>query len=631
VRKLASIGVTVFIIMSVIFVTFMAMQGDPRFYLVPKGMSYDLTERIVEEMCLDQPLYVQFADYLVDTITGDFRISTAVATGYDVQDFIWKYVTHTIALLSLGLLGSLSVAAVLELFVTRRAKKGASIAAHAISLIFMSIPAFVLALAILYINAGLDLGLPLFGDGTRTHLDDEPSAITLVKHAILPVLTVVLLSTGFAVVILREGARVSRRDGDGEKTTLRSLATGLVALRPMMHFHVAWTMSIVMAVDLVFAYGGLGRLVFDAIVRRDYPTLMAALFLSAMIVLAAGIIVSTAVNVIARSRNEVAFSDWGRRIPREAKETPAVARESTSWQSWFVSLWKDYRASATGLAAIAILVILTVLGVLAPVLSTVPDPMDMNNAEPPLFPDWDNPLPPSLDPSPYTDLLHPLGTDRLGRDVYSMWLYSARDAVATALLLLIGSVAVGLVVGLLAVNTVFITGFPARLLDFFLTTGARAAIALPITAFVAVRMMLFEAENMVFAIPMLLAAFYAWAWMLVLRPVRRTAMSASGPVSGAWMTPPVIAETLSVTKFAVPLLLIAYFSLFMTGYGTPGDLTWSTTIYDAYMWGAFLSGEWFLIFPPVIGMSLMVIGLFAALDTAESVVRRNTSYPSSNV
>lgn len=631
VGKIASIAVTVFIIMSVIFVTFMVMQGDPHLYMVPKGMSYDLNERIVEEMRLDEPLFVQFADYLIDTLTGDFRISTAVAVGSDVQDFIWSSARDSVVLLSFGLLCSLAIATALELYVSRRDRRGPSIVVHAISLMFMSVPAFVLALTVLYLNANLDLGLPLFGDGTTTHQGDDVQVITLVKHAILPVLTVVLLSAGFAVILLREGVRVSRRNGNVDKTTLRSLATGMVAVRPMMHFHVAWTMSVVMAVDMVFAYGGLGRLLFDAVVRRDYPTLMAALFLSSIIVLAAGVIVSAAVHVIARSRNDFAFSDWGRRVPREAKEALAVARERASWQSWFVSLWKGYRASVAGLAAIVILVIFTVLGVLAPLLSTVPDPMNMDNAEPSLSLDWSNPLPPSLDPSPYTDLMHPLGTDRLGRDVYSMWLYSARDAVATALILLIGSVAVGLVVGLLAVSTVFITGFPARLLDFIFTIGARAAIALPITAFVVVRMMMFEAEDMVFAIPMLLVAFYAWAWMLVLRPVRRTSMSASGSVSGAWMTPPVVAETLSVAKFAVPLLLIAYFSLFMTGYRTPGDLTWSITLYDAYTGSAFLSGDWFLIFPPMFGMSLMVISLFAALDTAESVVRRSTSYPSSSI
>ena len=79
------------------------------------------------------------------------------------------------------------------------------------------------------------------------------------------------------------------------------------------------------------------------------------------------------------------------------------------------------------------------IAIFAPWLSTVKDPLDNDSFEPNMIPDdpsveeWVNPLPPSMTPSPYTDILHPLGTDHNGKDIWSLTLYGARASLFVGL------------------------------------------------------------------------------------------------------------------------------------------------------------------------------------------------------
>ncbi len=113
-------------------------------------------------------------------------------------------------------------------------------------------------------------------------------------------------------------------------------------------------------------------------------------------------------------------------------------------------IWRLLRANTLGFAGTIVLVIFILMAVLAPVISTVQDPNLVVNHEQTLEGLWDNPAPPSLDPSPYTGFRHPLGTDSIGQDVYSLTLYGARASLMVGFVATAISIVLGVVIGLFA-------------------------------------------------------------------------------------------------------------------------------------------------------------------------------------
>ena len=151
-KKAGSIALAVILVMSINFVTYMVLPGDPSATMTPKGSDHDLYERIIEEARLSDSLLVQYVDYILDTFTGDFRVSTSSRPFADIQEFIWDGVGKTLALLAFGLLGSFAIGVALERIAWGGRGRTRSTLVHGLSLLLVFVPAFSLALTILFVN-----------------------------------------------------------------------------------------------------------------------------------------------------------------------------------------------------------------------------------------------------------------------------------------------------------------------------------------------------------------------------------------------------------------------------------------------------------------------------------------------
>ncbi|MEW5747610.1 MAG: hypothetical protein AB1793_02310 [Candidatus Thermoplasmatota archaeon] len=624
VKKVTSVALAVLLLASFNFAAFYISQGDPLLWMVPKGSDYEIKEMIIDEARLDEPLYVQYLDYMLDTFTGDFRVSTSAFRGVDIQDIIWDDAGNTLALLSLGLVGSLALGAALEMAVGRRRAGARAALAHGVSLLLMSMPVFALSLMVMWGIVQFDVGLPLWGDGTSAPYD-EGDLRSVAEHIILPVSLVVLSSAGMASLLVREGLRPTGAAGAPMNGWMPAFASGLVRLRPAPHFFVAWTMAVALFVDAAFSYDGLGSMMLTALYHLDFPLLMAVVSIASLITLAASLLTSACLHLVAGRRLTDSLSDWGRREPAGAAPAPSGEPAPAVRRDWIDAAWSWFRSSAAGMAALAVLAVVIVLGVLAPVIAPAPDPSGLEYLEPYVYPDWRNPLPPSLEPSPYSGMTHYLGTDPVGRDVLSLWLFGARDAGLLVAALVLGAVAIGLAIGALASETADISGRAPRAADLLLTAGGRAMVAVPLPLFIAAR---FVTQRDISLAPVfLLLAFYAWAWFLIARPVRAATRRANGLVSRSVWLPSSLAESLSVAKFAAPVAFLVQFQLCAIGFGSGSDVTWGRLMDTAYSYAAFMTGDWHLILPPLVGVTVVCAAAFVLLDRAEHAVRAAAPAP----
>jgi peptide/nickel transport system permease protein len=236
---------------------------------------------------LDQPLYVQYGKYMWNTVRFDFGQSLA-AYPADVSEII-----RPAAGWSLGLIGvsvvitfflGIAIGALLAWKGTPRLVKELL----PITMIGGVLPYYLLAMLLLYAFAFTTKILPMSGaidSGSPVELSGAYMT-TMVRHAILPALSIILTSVGGFALTMR-GLMVNTI---GEDYMLLADAKGLPKWRilwwysvrnaiPPQLTHLAIALGYVVSgailVEIVFSYPGLGYQLYQAIVNSDYTVIQA--------------------------------------------------------------------------------------------------------------------------------------------------------------------------------------------------------------------------------------------------------------------------------------------------------------------------------------------------------------------
>lgn len=159
-----------------------------------------------------------------------------------------------------------------------------------------STPAFFLGLALIWIFGVVLHVLPQYntvGFGLTGGLDYY---VSIIQHAILPIVTMTSVIYGQSFIILR-GATLqvlgsdyitaARARGIKESTIAFKyvLRNSLLPLVSLSGYAIAYVISVLVVVEFVFSYGGLGDLMVDAIINRDYPVVEGTFFYITVIVI----------------------------------------------------------------------------------------------------------------------------------------------------------------------------------------------------------------------------------------------------------------------------------------------------------------------------------------------------------
>lgn len=236
---------------------------------------------------LDEPLYVQYAKYMWNTLHLDFGQSLS-AYPADVSEIVRPAIGW-----SLGLIGT-SVLITFGLGVTIGALMGWQgtprwvKALLPLSMIGGVLPYYLLAMLLLYIFAFTTRALPMSGayDSGIPAGFNEPYVVTVARHAVLPALSIILTSMGAFALTMR-GLMVN---SIGEDYMLLAEAKGLPKGRilwwysvrnaiPPQLTHLAIALGFVVSgailVEIVFSYPGLGYQLYQSIVNSDYTVIQA--------------------------------------------------------------------------------------------------------------------------------------------------------------------------------------------------------------------------------------------------------------------------------------------------------------------------------------------------------------------
>jgi peptide/nickel transport system permease protein len=281
-RMLATIpvmGVVAIFVFSLLYLS----PGDPALIIAGDTATLDDIARIREKLGLDQPFYVQFGTWVWNLLHGDLGIS--IFTNLPVMTLIKQRIEPTVALTISTLLVTIPIAIPLGVIAAWKAGTWIDRVVMVFAVAGFSIPGFVLAYILIFtFSIGLDL-LPVQG---YTSIRDGFGAFA--SHMVLPSLTLGLFYAALVARITRASmldvlsqdyVRTAQAKGLSNREVLigHALKNAAVPIATIIGIGIALLISGVVITETVFAIPGIGRLVVDAILRRDYPIIQGVILM----------------------------------------------------------------------------------------------------------------------------------------------------------------------------------------------------------------------------------------------------------------------------------------------------------------------------------------------------------------
>ncbi len=286
------------VVLGVVLLTFLLLHlapGDPAVHLAGPSATAAELEALRGRLGLDRPLPVQFGHWLGRTIRGDWGIS--LATGRPVGAMLreaWPW-TALLVSLSLGLSYLLGVAVALAQVSARRRSTDTTLSVVSVALFAM--PGYWLAVMLVWVFAYQLRLLPAFGAAglDADFLSPAGRILDGVRHLILPLATLALIGLGGAARFARGALFDVRNSPFILAARARGLPTTRVLLRHLLRnafgpivtllgLSLPALFSGAVFVEGIFAWPGVGRVLIEGVQGRDYPVVMAAVTVSAILV-----------------------------------------------------------------------------------------------------------------------------------------------------------------------------------------------------------------------------------------------------------------------------------------------------------------------------------------------------------
>lgn len=233
-----------------------------------------------ERLGLDQPLHVQYGQYLARVGRGD--LGTSFFSGLSVRDLIADRLPQTALLALAAVIVQFAVGVPLGLAAALRRGTGVDRAILIFSLAGVATPSFVLGFLFLYLLAFKLGAFPLGGSGSF-------------KHLILPAVTVGIAGAAWYARMLRSTAlnilgedyiRMARAKGLPERVVIlrHVLRNSLGPIIVMIGLDVGILLGGVLVIERVFSWPGIGLQAWQAIERNDIPMVMGTVLVAAFFV-----------------------------------------------------------------------------------------------------------------------------------------------------------------------------------------------------------------------------------------------------------------------------------------------------------------------------------------------------------
>jgi len=276
-RLLLAIPV-VFGVAFVVFAMVRVVPGDPAQIIAGETATEEFVEAIRMDLGLDRPLLEQFASYMGSLLRGDFGRS--IRSRAPVAGELWARIPNTINLTIAGLLVAVIVGVGAGVISAIRPYSIADTVVMLVALAGLSMPVFWSGLMMILVFAVWLGWLPAVGTGTPVHLILPGVTLGMATAAIIARMT----RSSMLEVLRSDYIRTARAKGLAEPTVVNRHAfrNALIPVITVVGLQMGTLLSGAVLTESVFAWPGIGRLLVEGILSRDYPIVQAAVLVVAL-------------------------------------------------------------------------------------------------------------------------------------------------------------------------------------------------------------------------------------------------------------------------------------------------------------------------------------------------------------
>lgn len=297
-RILAAVPVMGFVALFV-FLLLRLSPGDPAAIIAGDAATPAQLEAIRDKLGLNEPIHLQFIDWIGRLFQGDF--GTSILSGTPVSGMIMSRLEPTVSLALTTIVLAILIAVPLGVIAAWKQGTWIDRLVMAISVLGFSVPVFVIAYVMINVFAMNLKWLPV--QGFRSIIDDGIGPFA--ERIALPTLTLTLLyialiaritRTSMLEVMGEDYVRTARAKGlrEGRVLMRHALRNCAVPIVTVIGIGFALIISGVVVTESVFNLPGIGRLTVDAVLARDYPVIQAVILLASLVYVVINLLIDIA-------------------------------------------------------------------------------------------------------------------------------------------------------------------------------------------------------------------------------------------------------------------------------------------------------------------------------------------------
>jgi peptide/nickel transport system permease protein len=298
VRRIAQLIFTFWVFVTILFVLFRAAPGDPTSMFVGQGMSAEAREETIQRLGLNEPLHVQYFDYMGQLLTGNF--GTSFRYNEPVWDILVVKFWNTIILMGSALVLAyvlgVTFGALLGWYRGTSFERGGII----VALMARSSPEFWTGIIVLSI---FSFWLGVFPSGGMRSIGVETTSFAgrylawdFVYHMVLPMLAgaiyymatpMLLMRNTMLDVLKADFIEIKKAEGLPESQVLfrHAARNSVLPLVTVMALVSGTAIGGSLVIETVFNWPGMGREMVQSINYNDYPVAMGSFFLMGSVVI----------------------------------------------------------------------------------------------------------------------------------------------------------------------------------------------------------------------------------------------------------------------------------------------------------------------------------------------------------
>jgi len=305
-RRIAHGLVTLWFAVTITFLLLRFLPGDPAQAIASTNMDAAMREDLLTKYGLTDPLPVQYAKYLGQLLQGN--LGTSFSQSEPVSTVLLERLPWTLLLTGSALVLTVAVGIPLGVLAATHARGAVDRFVQVVGVVGQSL--FVPSVGIFFLYVfGLQLKWFPIGGAYDEGVYGPEWYLNVLRHLVLPCISLMLVTLGSYVLTLRstlidalgeDFCDLARAKGTPERVVVwkHGLRNALLPTTTLLGLQLGFLVGGAVLTETIFAYPGVGRAIYDAVIRLDFPVLQGAFVILAATVVVANMLTDMAYGVL---------------------------------------------------------------------------------------------------------------------------------------------------------------------------------------------------------------------------------------------------------------------------------------------------------------------------------------------